>query len=126
MGKCTRLMRFDQKTIHGGKGRTLHHLRLEHGVVVVHKCDPPPPHRSGHRQSRALAVLIDVGAALVWTSGSSAGIVLYREAVMLIVGIACAAIGRCVLPLEVAWRAHLASRNARLRRNYSGGRAARA
>ena len=71
--------------------------------------------------------LIDVvGAALVWTSGSSAGIVLYREAVMLIVGIACAAIGRCVLPLEVAWRAHLASRNARLRRNYSGGRAARA
>ena len=54
------------------------------------------------------------------------GLVLYIVVSMLIVGIACAAIGRCVLPLEVAWRAHLASRNARLRRNYSGGRAARA
>ena len=76
MGKCTRLMRFDQQTIHGGKGRTLHHLRLEHGVVVVHKCDPPPPHRSGHRQSRALAVPGEAhrpGLHYGWAGGSGRG-----------------------------------------------------
>jgi len=53
-----------------------------------------------------ISVLIDVGAALVWTSGSSsAGTVLYIV-VSMIVGIACAAIVRSVrLPLEVARRA---------------------
>ena len=53
-----------------------------------------------------ISVLIDVGAALVWTSGSlsAAGIVLYIV-VSMIVGIACAAIVRSVpLPLEVALR----------------------
>ena len=41
-----------------------------------------------------ISVLIDVGAALVWTSGlSAAGIVLYIV-VSMIVGIACAAIVR--------------------------------
>ena len=62
-----------------------------------------------------ISFLIDVGAALVWTSGSSfaAGIVLYIAVSMLIVGIACAAIVRSVpLPLEVALRVRgrLASR----------------
>ena len=42
------------------------------------------------------------------------GLVLYIVVSMLIVGIACAAIGR---PLEVARRALLASRDARVRRN---------
>ena len=42
------------------------------------------------------------------------GLVLYIVVSMLIVGIACAAIGR---PLEVARRAHLASRDGRVRRN---------
>ena len=63
-----------------------------------------------------ISFLIDVGAALVWTSGSSsaaAGTVLYIVVSMLIVGIACAAIVRSVpLPLEVALRVRgrLASR----------------
>ena len=55
-----------------------------------------------------ISVLIDVGAALVWTSGSllSAAVIVLYIVVSMIVGIACAAIVRSVrLPLEVARRA---------------------